>query len=111
MAGSAFEQVRRRIDAPVPPSESFARLLLERLEEELAGDVVDIRDEERRRWPAGLSVEELDRQVGAELPLREAMSVIDPSLATPTTGPPLGTLGDEVPRPAGGGQADIDETT
>jgi len=93
MADFGFERVRRRIDAPVQPFESFARSLLERLEHELAGEIVDIRDEQHRRGAPGLSPEELERQGGEELPLREAMSVVDPNLAAPTKGAPI----DEIP--------------
>ena len=110
MTDSPFDRLRHRIDEPVPPSESFARSLLERLQDELAGEVVDVRDELHRRRPAGLPAEELERQVGEQLPLREAMSVVDPSVAAPTTGATLGPLGDEVPDELGGRTTDSDPT-
>ncbi len=115
MTDSPFDRVRHRIDEPVPPSESFARSLLERLQEELAGEVVDIRDELHRRRPPGLSAEELEREAGEQLPLREAMSVIDPGVAAPATGATLGPFGDEVPNDEvpnepGGQRTDVDPT-
>ena len=62
MSKARPEELLRGIDVPVAPSPSFSRSLLERLEAELTGK--------------GLSVEELDKETGEELPYREAMSLI-----------------------------------
>lgn len=81
MTDPLLEEVRRRLSVPVSPSDTFARALLDRLEELLYG--------------GGLSPVEIDSECGEQLPLREAMSVI----STDPLGPvdPGAVLGDVEP--------------
>lgn len=90
MTDIPFGRSLRRIDLPVDPPESFAHSLLALLETELAGDGVDAREQRG----SALSPDELEGQAAEELPLREAMSVIDPSLGATATGGVVGFLGE-----------------
>lgn len=81
MTDPGLEELRRRLGAPVPPREEFARSLLDRLERALAAS-------------EDLSDEEIAAERAEELPLREAMSVIsaDP-LASVDPSAVLGEVG------------------